>query len=74
LLARLARGDEMKDIEISDYVLLKEDKHTHCGKCKQDQDIYLLANTKTTSCLPRFYICFNCQFVGEVGNGKVLKK
>lgn len=63
-----------KDIEISDYKLIKEDEHTHCNTCKQNQDIYLLVNTKTNSPLPRFYICFNCKFVGEVGGGKVLRK
>lgn len=61
----------MTDFEYSDYVLIEDDK-TGCS-CGH-KPVFLLVNKGTKSPIPKFYICFGCHFVGEVGVGKVRRK
>lgn len=54
---------------ISNYTLIKQNS-TFCSKCNGNVDLLSTKEMKA----PAFYICFNCQTVGQVGEGIVLRE
>lgn len=51
------------------YILSKTPK-THCLRCLKP--VYMLAPEDVSS--PAFYICFDCEFVGQIGVGEIEKE
>jgi len=52
----------------SDYVIVKAD-NTICPLC--EKKVLLLQDERIRKRMPMFWICFNCEFVAQVGKGIV---
>ncbi|WP_193774779.1 hypothetical protein [Vallitalea guaymasensis] len=51
----------------SNFEATKKEK-VYCPKC--NKQVYLLS-AKDIKDTPKFYICFDCKYIGQVGVGKV---
>jgi predicted RNA-binding Zn-ribbon protein involved in translation (DUF1610 family) len=53
----------------SNYILEKQAK-SFCPQC--NKPVWLLMHKAEVTQLPAFYICFGCEWLGQVGVGRVL--
>ena len=52
--------------------VIEEVQSTRCPRCNDNVKI-LMEDSISSRTLPAFYICFPCEYVGQIGVGEVRK-